>query len=182
MEEYKQDGPEAQRIASVIPYYPFNGIDRFYDISGMTHDPEAFKLCIDIFIRRYSSMEIDAIAGVDARGFVLGPPIALALNKPFIMIRKKGKLPNSVSGSEYHKEYRGANESGGDEVCVSRTAVKPGSRVLVIDDLVATGVSTRERGHDSFAFVHIILSCSIRLVYSVTLGISESFDRKLFLS
>ena len=85
-------------------------------------------------------MNIDAVAGLDARGFVLGPPIALALKKPFIMVRKQGKLPNAVSGREYHKEYVGDNASGGDELCVSRTAITPGARVLVIDDLVATGV------------------------------------------
>ena len=138
-DEFAQDGPEAQRIASVIPYYPFHGVPRFYDISGMTHDPEAFQLCIDIFVRRYKTLGVDAIAGLDARGFVLGPPIALALCKPFIMIRKTGKLPNSVTGGEYFKEYQGANAAGGDELCISRTAVKEGSRILVIDDLVATG-------------------------------------------
>lgn len=103
-------------------------------------DPVAFQLCIDIFVERYSKMNVDSIAGLDARGFVLGPPIALALKKPFIMLRKKGKLPNSVSGGEYRKEYSGDNATGGDELCISRTSVKPGDRVLVIDDLVATGV------------------------------------------
>lgn len=116
-------------------------MDRFYDISGMTHNPAAFQLCIDIFVRRYSTLDVDAIAGLDARGFILGPPIALALKKPFIMIRKAGKLPNSVSGSQYHKEYRGDNKAGGDELCISRTATSVCNRVLVIDDLVATGVS-----------------------------------------
>lgn len=106
----------------------------------MTHNPEVFQLCIDIFVRRYADMNIDSIAGLDARGFVLGPPIALALKKPFIMVRKQGKLPNAVSGEEYRKEYSGANANGGDELCVSRTAIKRGDRVLVIDDLVATGV------------------------------------------
>ena len=105
----------------------------------MTHDPVAFQLCIDVFVRRYSKLNVDKIAGLDARGFVLGPPIALALKKPFVMIRKKGKLPNSVTGAEYFKEYEGSNSTGGDELCISRTAVKPNERVLVIDDLVATG-------------------------------------------
>jgi adenine phosphoribosyltransferase len=107
----------------------------------MTHDPEAFRLCIDTFVSRYSSLDVDVIAGIDARGFVLGPPIALALKKPFVMIRKIGKLPNAVTGAQYFKEYEGGNSVGGDELCVSRTAIKPGDRVLVIDDLVATGVS-----------------------------------------
>lgn len=102
--DYRQDGPEAQAIAAVIPYYPFHGVDRFYDISGMTHNPEAFQACIDIFVKRYIPMQFDAIAGLDARGFILGPPIALALKKPFIMIRKAGKLPNCVSGNSYSKE------------------------------------------------------------------------------
>ena len=91
-------------------------------------------------MERYSKLDVDCIAGLDARGFVLGPPIALALKKPFIMIRKKGKLPNSISGSQYYKEYHGDNATGGDELCVSRTAnFTPNNRVLVIDDLVATG-------------------------------------------
>jgi adenine phosphoribosyltransferase len=137
--EYAQDGPEAQRIASVIPYYPFKGIDRFYDIGGFLAQPEIFQEVVDIFVRRYTALECDCIAGLDARGFVLGPPIALALKKPFLMIRKKGKLPNAVSGEEYRKEYKGDNAEGGDVLCVSRSAISPGKRVLVIDDLVATG-------------------------------------------
>lgn len=102
-----QDGEEAKRIAAVIPYYKFHGIDRFYDISGIVHNPEIFQLCINIFCERYSKLDIDFIAGIDARGFVLGTPIALALKKPFVMVRKSGKLPNAVSGAEYFKEYKG---------------------------------------------------------------------------
>ena len=65
----------------------------------MTHDPEAFQMCIDVFVNRYRALNVDFIAGLDARGFVLGPPIALALKKPFLMIRKKGKLPNAITGT-----------------------------------------------------------------------------------
>jgi hypothetical protein len=110
-EEYKQDGEEASKIAAVIPYYKFHGIDRFYDISGIVHHPEIFQLCTRIFAERYSKLDVDFIAGVDARGFILGPPIALALNKPFVMIRKAGKLPNAVTGDQYFKEYKGKNIS-----------------------------------------------------------------------
>lgn len=131
-DEYKQDGPEALAIAAVIPHYPFHGVPRFYDISGMTHNPEIFQLCIDVFVRRYAQLGVDCIAGLDARGFILGPPIALALKKPFVMIRKFGKLPNAITGSQYYKEYEGANSAGGDELCISRTAIQAGARVLVI--------------------------------------------------
>ena len=100
---YEPDGPEAQRIASVIPYFPFKGIDRFYDISGLCSNPTEFQLVIDIFTQRYRELEFDAIIGLDARGFILGPPVALALQKPFVMVRKTGKLPNARSGGEYCK-------------------------------------------------------------------------------
>ena len=89
---------------------------------------------IDVLVDRYSGdVKIDKIFGFDARGFILGPPLALALNLPFYMFRKKGKMPNAVAGSTYEKEY------GSDVLCIQRGAVSPGDRVLLIDDLVATG-------------------------------------------
>ena len=72
----------------------------------MTQNPEVFQSCIDVFVNRYKDLDVDVIAGLDARGFVLGPPIALALKKPFVMIRKKGKLPNAVSGLSISKNMR----------------------------------------------------------------------------
>ncbi|CAM9300905.1 unnamed protein product [Phaeothamnion confervicola] len=136
---HEQDGPEARRIASVIPYCAFKGIDRFYDIGGMTADPEAFALAVDIFVQRYAAMDITCIGGFDARGFILGPPVALRLGKPFFMLRKPGKMPNAVTGNAYTKEYVGDGEDGQDALGLPRGAVKDGDRVLLIDDLVATG-------------------------------------------
>ena len=164
MNDYKQDGPDAQRIASVIPYYKFHGVDRFYDISGILANPDIFQLTIDIFVARYASLDIDVIAGVDARGFILGPPIALALKKPFIMIRKKGKLPNAVSGSQYYKEYEGDNAHGGDELCIPRTSISPGAKVMVIDDLVATG-GTLIAACDLLSSVGFNVRSTINLIY-----------------
>ena len=89
---------------------------------------------MDIFVARYAKLDVDVIAGLDARGFILGPPIALALQKPFIMMRKQGKMPNSVSSDTYQTEY--GNRSG---LTVQRDKIKKGDRVLIIDDLVATG-------------------------------------------
>ena len=82
----------------------------------------------------YSSDLVSKILRLDARGFILGPPIALALNKPFIMMRKEGKMPNSIKSPEYETEY--GKRSG---MTVQRDRIKEGDRVLVIDDLVATG-------------------------------------------
>lgn len=134
MSSYEQDGDEARAIAKTIPYFPFKGIPRFYDIGGFLSKPEVFQKIVDIFAARYDAIGIDAIAGLDARGFVLGPPIALALKKPFIMMRKKGKMPNCVESPAYDTEY--GKRSG---LCVQRDAIKKGDRVLIIDDLVATG-------------------------------------------
>ena len=132
--DYSSNGAVAQRIASVTPYFPFKGVPRFYDIGGFLKDPEAFQLAIDVFVERYRDQNIDAIAGFDARGFILGPPIALALKKPFIMLRKKGKMPNAFTGKQYSKEY-----AGNDSLSIPRGSISKGDKVLLIDDLVATG-------------------------------------------
>ncbi|GKY93961.1 hypothetical protein MPSEU_000363000 [Mayamaea pseudoterrestris] len=131
---YKQDGPEALEICKYLPYFPFKGIPRFYDIGGFLYEPIIFQKIIDIFANRYRNKQIDVIAGLDARGFILGPPIGLALQKPFIMMRKQGKMPNSISSDDYTTEY--GKRSG---LTVQRDKIQKGQNVLVIDDLVATG-------------------------------------------
>jgi adenine phosphoribosyltransferase len=147
MADYQQDGEAAKRIAAVIPYYPFKGIPRFYDIQGFLQRPDIFQEVVDIFVARYKDKKIDSIGGFDARGFIIGPPLALALKKPFFMLRKPGKMPNSISSSAYAVEYgkregmcipRGHPLSENDPLKKS-TVVKPGDNVLLVDDLVATG-------------------------------------------
>ena len=130
---YTQDGPLAREIAAVIPYFPFKGIPRFYDVGGLLASPTHFQKVVDVMAERYADLKIDAIGGFDARGFLF-TPVALALNKPFFMLRKKGKMPNTIYGEQYTKEYAGSDCLG-----IPRGAVKPGDRVLLIDDLVATG-------------------------------------------
>ena len=145
--EYEQDGEAARRIAAVIPYYPFKGIPRFYDIGGFLQRPDIFQEVIDILAARYKDMKIDSIGGFDARGFILGPPLALALKKPFVMLRKPGKMPNSISSAAYSVEY-----GKRDGMCIPRghplskvdplkksSMIKEGDSVLLVDDLVATG-------------------------------------------
>lgn len=132
--KYKQDGPEAKEIAKFLPFFPFKGIDRFYDIGGFLYHPDIFQKIVNIFAERYEALGVNVIAGLDARGFVLGPPIALAMKKPFVMMRKKGKMPNTVESTDYSTEY--GTRSG---LTVQRDKIKPGDKVLIIDDLVATG-------------------------------------------
>jgi adenine phosphoribosyltransferase len=98
------------------------------------YKPEIFQKIVDIFVERYTALEIDVVVGLDARGFVLGPPIALGMKKPFVMMRKKGKMPNTIESATYDTEY--GSRSG---LTVQQDKIQKGQRVLVIDDLVATG-------------------------------------------
>lgn len=116
-----------------IPNWPEEGVI-FRDITPTLQDPKIFHLIIDILIERYSGKEIKAIAGLDARGFIFGPMLAYALNIGFIPIRKKGKLPYHKISQSYNLEY-----NDGSEIELHIDAVKPGDKILVIDDLIATG-------------------------------------------
>ncbi|KAL5224567.1 hypothetical protein ABZP36_011206 [Zizania latifolia] len=123
------------RIAStirVIPDFPKPGI-MFQDITTMLLNPEAFRDTIDLFVERYKDKGITVIAGVEARGFIFGPTIALALNAKFIPLRKPKKLPGEVISEEYSLEY------GTDKIEMHVGAVEPNDRAVVVDDLIATG-------------------------------------------
>lgn len=119
-----------------IPDFPKPGI-QFRDVATLFKDPHGLQAVIDVFVEHFKPIHekepIHYIAGLEARGFVLGPSIALRLGIGFIMVRKKGKLPGDVIGHTYDLEY------GSDTVEVQADAVKKGDRVVVIDDLIATG-------------------------------------------
>ncbi|XP_030528588.1 adenine phosphoribosyltransferase 1-like [Rhodamnia argentea] len=127
--------PRLAKIASsirVIPDFPKPGI-MFQDITTLLLDPEAFKDTIDLFVERYREKNISVVAGVEARGFIFGPPIALAIGAKFVPMRKPNKLPGEVISEEYSLEY------GTDTMEMHVGAVQPGDRALVVDDLIATG-------------------------------------------
>ena len=115
-----------------IPDFPKPGI-LFRDITTLFADTEAFSSVIDLFFEHYVEEQIDLVVGIESRGFIVGAPLALRLNKGFIPVRKAGKLPGPTHGVEYELEY------GTDQVEVHQDAIKPGSRVLMVDDLLATG-------------------------------------------
>ena len=115
-----------------VPDFPKPGI-LFYDITSVFVNPEAFKYCIDKMVEIYKDSEIEAIAGVDSRGFLFAAPLAEKLGIPMVLIRKKGKLPGDTYSCKYALEY------GTAEVEVHKSDVEKGKKSLVVDDLIATG-------------------------------------------
>jgi adenine phosphoribosyltransferase len=115
-----------------IPNYPKEGI-MFRDITTLLKDPIGFKLTIDLLTTKYQGAKIDAVAGIEARGFILGSVLAYNLGLGFIPIRKKGKLPGKTISQSYDLEY------GSDTIEIHDDAISKGARVLIIDDLIATG-------------------------------------------
>lgn len=115
-----------------VPNFPKEGI-LFYDVTTLLKDSAGFRKVIDTFADRYSGQKVDKVLGIESRGFILGPPLAYHLNAGFVPIRKKGKLPAETLSISYDLEY------GTDSLEVHRDAVSPGEKVIIIDDLIATG-------------------------------------------
>uniref|UniRef100_A0ACD5ZKQ8 Uncharacterized protein n=1 Tax=Avena sativa TaxID=4498 RepID=A0ACD5ZKQ8_AVESA len=130
-----ESDPRLQGISDairVVPHFPKPGI-MFNDITTLLLRPGVFKDALDIFVERYRGMAIAVVAGIEARGFIFGPAIALAIGAKFIPLRKPKKLPGEVISETYVLEY------GTDCLEMHVGAVEPDERVLIVDDLVATG-------------------------------------------
>jgi adenine phosphoribosyltransferase len=115
-----------------IPDFPHKGI-MFRDVTTLFSDPRGFRICIDQLLSPYAGMQIDKVAGLEARGFILGGAVAHQLSVGFVPIRKKGKLPGKTIEQSYQLEY------GEAVVEVHDDAIQPGEKILVVDDLLATG-------------------------------------------
>ena len=115
-----------------IPDFPEPGI-MFRDVTSILQDAEGFKLAIDEMIKLLDGVDYDVIAGAESRGFIFGAPLAYALGKPFVLVRKKGKLPCETIEKTYDLEY------GTATIEMHKDAIKPGQKVVVVDDLIATG-------------------------------------------
>lgn len=120
-----------QKIRTV-PDWPKKGI-MFRDITTLLQDGVGFKRMLDLFYERHKNLKIDKIAGIEARGFIIGAPLADRLGVGFVPIRKKGKLPAATIAQEYALEY------GTDKIEMHLDALLPGEKVLLVDDLIATG-------------------------------------------
>ncbi len=127
---------DIQRAIREVPDFPKKGI-AFKDITPVLKDPVLLKKIIESFSRRYASKKIDAVICVEARGFILGSAVAHAIGAGFVPVRKKGKLPYKTYQASYELEY------GKDTLEIHQDALKPGARVLIMDDLLATGGTTR---------------------------------------
>ena len=119
-------------LVRTIPHYPKQGI-MFRDITTLLKDPVGLKLAIDEIAKRYKGQKITKVAGIESRGFIIGAPVAYLLGLGFVPIRKKGKLPAETIGHDYELEY------GADRIEIHTDAIGKGERVLLIDDLIATG-------------------------------------------
>lgn len=115
-----------------IPDFPEPGI-QFRDITSVLQNPDGLKLSVDLFLEQLSGIDFDVIVGMESRGFLFGMPVAYAMGKPFVPIRKKGKLPCETISAEYDLEY------GTASIELHKDAITPGQRVVLIDDLIATG-------------------------------------------
>lgn len=115
-----------------IPDFPEEGII-FRDVTSVIQDAEGFKLAIDSMQEKIADLEYDVVVGAESRGFIFGAPLAYNNHKPLVIIRKKGKLPCETISQEYELEY------GTATIEIHKDAIKPGQKVLLVDDLMATG-------------------------------------------
>ncbi len=129
---------DLRSVIRTIPDYPKPGI-MFRDITTLLGDARAFRRTVDELVQPYVGLKIDKVAGIEARGFILAGAAAHQLSAGFVPLRKKGKLPHRTVMASYQLEY------GVDELHMHEDAVRPGERVLLIDDLIATG-GTAEAG------------------------------------
>jgi adenine phosphoribosyltransferase len=123
---------DIKSVIRTIPDYPKSGI-MFRDITTLLNDAQSFRRTVDEMVLPHVGTKIDKVAGIEARGFILGGAVAHQLSIAFVPVRKKGKLPYKTYAQEYQLEY------GTDHVEIHMDAIKPGEQILLVDDLIATG-------------------------------------------
>lgn len=138
-----------RKLIRDVPDFPKPGIG-FKDITTLLQDPSGFRAALDAFERIARATKVDAVCGIESRGFIFGAPLADRLAVPFVPIRKKGKLPSAVRSVTYALEY------GTDTIEIHRDALAEGATVLLVDDLLATGGTAA-------AAIDLVESCGARV-------------------
>ena len=123
---------EVEKYIRSIKDFPEEGII-FRDITTVIQDPKGLKLAVDAMVDKVKNLDFDVVVGLEARGFIFGMPIAYLLGKSFVLVRKKGKLPCETISESYDLEY------GKAEIEIHTDSIKPGQKVVLVDDLIATG-------------------------------------------
>ena len=126
-------------VVKTVPDYPKPGI-LFRDVTSVLEDHKAFSSCISLLVEKYQGMGFTKIAGTEARGFLFGAPLAIEMGIGFVPVRKPNKLPREVVSESYELEY------GMDTLEIHKDAIEPGDKVLLIDDLLATGGTAQATG------------------------------------
>lgn len=126
---------ELRDYVTEIPDFPKPGV-LFRDVTTIISDPDGLRLAVDGLVGLMEGLDFDLVVGAESRGFVFGAPVAYAMGKGFILVRKKGKLPRETISEDYDLEY------GKATVEMHKDAIRPGQRVVIVDDLIATGGTT----------------------------------------
>lgn len=126
---------ELEDYVTTIPDFPKEGI-MFRDVTTILSDKDGFKLAVDRLIEALKDIDFDLVLGSESRGFIFGAPVAYAMNKGFVLVRKKGKLPRATYSEDYELEY------GTATLEMHQDAIRKGQKVVIIDDLIATGGTT----------------------------------------
>merc|ERR1719507_2331317 len=129
------NGPLAKEIAAAIPYFPYKKLEKFYDVQGLLRHPKLFNAVCAVMAKRYRKMGVTKLCAFEARGFLFAT-VSIKLGVPFVMLRKDGKMPNTISSAAYTKEYTGLDI---EPVCVQKGLIVEGDKVILIDDIIATG-------------------------------------------
>jgi len=164
----------ASRIRT-ITNYPKPGV-LFRDVTTLLKDPIGLRVTVNELVNRYTDMNIDKVAGIEARGFIIGAPLAYMLGVGFVPIRKNGKLPAETISQEYSLEY------GVDVIEVHKDAINNGDRVLLVDDLIATGGTAKA----AISLVHALGGLVVESAFVVDLPelggrkVLEALDQKVF--
>jgi adenine phosphoribosyltransferase len=124
--------PDLKKTIREVPDFPKPGVT-YFDVAPLFRDATAFRSTIERLVERFRGQSVDALAGIEARGFILAAAMAYELGVGLIMVRKFGKLPGDTEGESYELEY------GSAHIEIQRDAVQPGQRIVVVDDVLATG-------------------------------------------